>query len=181
MKDKRGYMNKSQTEEWETDDILFNKLNMVFDFKVDLACSEQNKKCKIGITKEQNSLTVDWNKFKYKNLWLNPPYGKQLKLFVEKVDRTSYNNNCLCMLIPASTETKSFQDVIFENAKLIIFIKGRLQFLLNGKKSGSSTKGSALVFFGELNCEQIYSLKKLKLGKMFIIDSLLEEVMKPIE
>ncbi len=173
MNDKRGYMNKSKTEEWETNWDLYNKLNKIFKFKVDLAASDDNSKCKHYITKEVDSLKIDWNIFKGENMWLNPPYGKQLKYFVKKANETEYENNCLCMLIPASTETKHFQEIIFENAKLVIFIKGRLKFLLNGKEVGSSTKGSSLVVFGDIKKEQVYNLFDLELGKVFITDEYL--------
>lgn len=68
--------------------------------------------------------------------FVNPPYSRQLKeAFVRKaVEESEKGKLCVCLL-PVSTSTKLFHDVINPNAKEIRFLKGRVKFL------GFNTKG----------------------------------------
>ena len=66
-------------------------------------------------------LTLEW---KGKSVWLNPPYGNQLKLFAKKL--SEHKNGIL--LCPARTDSKWFHKYIFEKATLIFFLKGRIKF-----------------------------------------------------
>lgn len=47
-------------DSWRTPPQVFNTLNEEFDFIADMACSDENKLCKIGFTEEDNSLSLDW-------------------------------------------------------------------------------------------------------------------------
>jgi len=134
---------------------LFDELDNIFDFKVDLAADENNKKCLYWITKENNSLEQKWN---YPNwCWLNPPYGRELSKWVKK----SYESESkVCMLIPARPDTNYFHMYI-KNANYILFIKGRLKF--DNCKTPAPFP-SMLVFFGEMESGQIKKLKDLNLG-----------------
>ncbi|HDL07140.1 MAG TPA: hypothetical protein ENG35_00165 [Desulfobacteraceae bacterium] len=167
----RGYMLKARSQEWETPQWLFDRLNDVFHFTVDLACTEENKKCKIGVTKEESSEILT-NKWKGRG-WLNPPYGKNLWQWV--------SNACFCvhgiasfepttelivMLIPSATEIMVWKEYIWQYAQYVIFLYKRLRFEINGKPAGSSTKGSALVVFCRDDIPKIYSLSDIG----FIID-----------
>jgi hypothetical protein len=79
-----------------------------------------------------DSLVLPWKK---KN-FINPPYSLKLKrLFVEKAcEEAKEGKLCVCLL-PVSTSTKLFHDVIKPNAKEIRFINGRIKFW------GYNTKG----------------------------------------
>jgi hypothetical protein len=68
--------------------------------------------------------------------FVNPPYSRKLKeAFVNKAIEESRKGKLCVMLLPVSTSTKLFHEVIHPNAKEIRFIKGRLGFIgINAKR-----------------------------------------------
>lgn len=117
----------SKSDEYETPTKLFNELNEQYHFVWDLACSEENKKCLLGYTKEEDSLHMNWyiiDGF----LWLNPPYS-QCKEFVKKAYEEMQLGAKIIMLLPSRTDTRYFHDYIYNKDGVeITFIKGRLKF-----------------------------------------------------
>lgn len=92
--------------------------------------------------------------------FVNPPYSQKLKeAFVRKGVEESRKGKVCVFLIPVSTSTQLFYDVIFPNASEIILVKGRIKFgklnedgdfylLLNKEgKTQSGTKDSMIVVF----------------------------------
>lgn len=114
----------SNSCEWSTPDNLFQELNNEFNFTLDPCSTHKNAKCKKHFTKKENGLLQDWSN---DIVFCNPPYGKELPLWVEK----SYNENkkgaIVVLLIPARTDTKYFHNYIY-NHHQIRFLKGRLKF-----------------------------------------------------
>ncbi len=71
-----------------------------------------------------------------KSIFINPPYSQKLKeQFVKRAVEESKKGKTCVLLLPVSTSTKLFHEVILPNAKEIRFIKGRLKF------EGINTKG----------------------------------------
>ena len=61
-------------------------------------------------------------------MFCNPPYGKEIKHWVEKsFNEGKKQNTKVVMLIPARTDTKYFHEFIYNKAE-IRFVKGRLKF-----------------------------------------------------
>ena len=121
----------SKKHDWETPQDLYEELDKEFNFNLDPCSSDSNHKCDKYFTIEDNGLEQDWQGH---NVFVNPPYGRQIKHWVEK----SYNegqkpNTTVVMLIPARTDTRYFHDYIYHKAE-IRFIKGRLKFS-NSKNS----------------------------------------------
>jgi hypothetical protein len=126
-----------------------------------------------------DGLKEEWN---YKSIWLNPPYGidknrkTNLKKWIEKAYNTyiKYDNEIL-MLIPAVTNTSTFQNIIFNVKKGgMCFLKDtRLRFLDSDNNNNEDKKGSPIgicvVYFGKNYeiFEKIYS----KSGKCFKINN----------
>ena len=50
----------SNTDEWATPWGLFNKLDAVFNFTLDVCATPDNAKCAKYFTKEQDGLKQDW-------------------------------------------------------------------------------------------------------------------------
>lgn len=137
------FSSKKQT--WETPQDLFNRLNDVFHFDIDLCALQDTAKCTLYYDPYIDSLSKDWCGLTY---WMNPPYDRNLQpLFIAKACRDSYlyGSTILC-LIPARTDTKLWQDIIFPHAKSICFLKGRLKF---GGEKNAAPFPSALVLFGK--------------------------------
>lgn len=103
-----------------------------------------------------DGLKIEWGKRNF----VNPPYSRLLKeKFVKKGIEEAQKGKLCVFLIPVSTSTKLFHDLIKPNAKDIIFIKGRLKFgkldeqgnfYLPKNKNGKTqtgTKDSMIVIF----------------------------------
>lgn len=145
---------------WSTPQDLFDRLNSVFNFDIDLAAADDTAKCKKYYTEEDDAFKYEWNE---KNAYINPPYGRYQIKWIERASEQSIKyNNTIVMLIPARPDTKAWQNVIFKSASTICFIKGRLKF---GNSKDSAPFPSALIVFGGINDEQFELLNCL--GKTF--------------
>lgn len=152
-------MFSSEDQKWETPQWLFDKLNNVFNFEVDIAAADNTAKCDIYYTEENDGFKYEWKE----TCWCNPPYGRHqidwIRRASEQVDKYG---NTIVVLIPARPDTKVWHDIIFKNSSYICFIKGRLKF---GNSKDSAPFPSALVIFGGANKEQLNILNEL--GKTF--------------
>mgnify|MGYP000993835066 CR=1 FL=1 len=141
-------MFSSKKEDWETPQLFFNELNKKYKFNWDLASSDANAKCVNHFTVGDDSLSQDWSALEG-NLWLNPPYGRDLKRWVKKAYESSLNREgVLVMLIPSRTDTSYWHDYIFDKAE-IKFIRGRLKFENGGVASQPAPFPSALIVYGK--------------------------------
>jgi phage N-6-adenine-methyltransferase len=132
-----------QSNEWTTPQYLYDELNKEFGFTLDPCCSKQSAKCDNYYTKEDDGLIQDWSK---DIVFMNPPYGREIAVWIEKAYKESLRGAAVVCLIPARTDTKYWHKFIFPYAE-IRFIKGRLKFGGNQKGSGSAPFPSAIVIF----------------------------------
>jgi len=74
---------------------------------------------------EFNGLEISWEK----RAFVNPPYNRKDKeAFIRKAFEESKKGCYVIMLLPVSTSTKIFHEIIYPNAE-IIFLKGRVKFI----------------------------------------------------
>ena len=133
---------KSEKQTWETPLDFFSKLDQLFSFTLDACASSDNAKVGNYYTVEQNALIKDWQGV----VWCNPPYGREQVKFIQKAyDESVKHGSIVVCLIPARPDTKVWQDLIFDKANQICFIKGRLKF---GNSKDAAPFPSALVVFG---------------------------------
>lgn len=105
--------NIDHSNDWETPAELYKKLNDEFDFDP----------CPIHA--DFDGLNVPWGKRNF----INPPYSRTLKeLFIRKAYERSKAGNLCVLLLPVSTSTKIFYEIIYPNAE-IRFLKGRVKFI----------------------------------------------------
>ena len=110
MKDR----NLNHKDDWKTPNNLYEKLDNEFLFDFD-PCP---------LYSEFDGLNIEWGESNF----INPPYSRKLKeAFIRKAYEESLKGKLCVMLLPVSTSTKIFHDVIYGNAK-IRFIKGRVRF-----------------------------------------------------
>jgi len=134
-------MFSSKSDEWETPQNFFNKLNKTYKFTLDPCSTIESAKCEKYYTLEDDGLSKSW---KNETVFVNPPYGK-IKDWVKKAHYESINNGAVVvMLIPARTDTRYWHDYIMEEADSIYFVKGRLKF---GNSPNSAPFPSAVVVF----------------------------------
>ena len=113
--------NLDHKDDWATPKDFYNKLNQEFNFNFD-PCP---------LNSDFDGLSIDWKERNY----INPPYSRKLKeLFIRKAYAESQKGKLCVMLLPVSTSTKIFHEVIYPNAE-ILFVKGRIKF------EGVNTKG----------------------------------------
>ena len=121
----RKLMFSSKKLDWATPQDFFNKLDNEFHFTLDPCCTKQTAKCKKFFTPKENGLLQDWGG---ETVFVNPPYGRVIKLWVRKCYEESLKPNTkVVLLIPARTDTSYFHDYLYGKAELR-FIRGRLKF-----------------------------------------------------
>ena len=113
-------MFSSKTDLWETPQDLFDKYDAIYHFETDVCALTENAKCKRFFTPEMDGLKQEWTGV----CWCNPPYGRQIGKWVEKVVKSFAT---VVMLLPARTDTKWFHDWVLPYGK-IEFLRGRLKF-----------------------------------------------------
>ena len=121
----------SKSNEWTTPQHLFDELNQEFNFTLDPCATEENAKCSKHFTIEDDGLSKYWSN---DVVFMNPPYGREIKKWIKKAYEESLNGATVVCLIPARTDTMYWHDFIFDKADDIRFLKGRLKFG-NGKNS----------------------------------------------
>jgi len=126
-----------QHDNWATPKEVYEILNNEFHFDYD-PCPLHYK---------IDGLTSSWGKRNF----INPPYSRKLKEgFIKKAFEESKKGNLCVMLLPVSTSTRIFHEIIYPNAE-IRFWKGRIFFLANGlenEKYKSGQMDSMIVIFG---------------------------------
>ncbi len=123
-----AYMPVSQTDDWATPQALFDQLDEIHNFTLDVAASSSNHKTAkwFGLDHDnpalRDGLTMSWAG---ENVWCNPPYGRVIKEWVKKAHQESQHAS-IVMLLPARTDTQWFHDYAIRHK--VTFIKGRLKF-----------------------------------------------------
>ncbi len=118
----------SATDDWSTPQDLFDRLSAKYGpFDLDVCATAENAKCKRFYSKLTNGLTMRWTG----RVWCNPPYGKPIAAWVERAHFETLvfesGPDLTCMLLPARTDTKWFQDYVLPYAE-VEFIRGRVKF-----------------------------------------------------
>ena len=107
--------NVNSGDDWATPDDFYKKLNDEFKFNFD-PCP---------IHSDFDGLEESWGTRNY----INPPYSRKLKeAFIRKAYAESLKGNICVMLLPVSTSTKIFHEIIYPNAE-IRFVAGRIKFI----------------------------------------------------
>lgn len=128
----------SKTDLWETPQALFNTLNAEFNFDVDVCATADNAKCAKYFTAEQNGLAQSWSG----TCWMNPPYMRQIGLWMRKAYESAQGGATVVCLVPARTDTAWWHD--FAAKGEVRFLRGRLKF---GASKNSAPFPSAIVVF----------------------------------
>lgn len=112
-------------DNWKTDPKFYQKINEEFSFNFDPCPYEEAPE---NIDDLKNGLLIEWKERNF----CNPPYSKKFKLkdkFILKALEESQKGKLCVLLLPVSTSTKIFHDVILPNiSEPVRFLKGRLKF-----------------------------------------------------
>ena len=129
----------SASSEWATPQDFFDKLNTIHHFTLDVCATAENAKCARFFTKEQDGLAQVWAP---ERCYLNPPYGRTIKMWMRKAYEESQRGALVVCLVPSRTDTAWFQDFAMKGQ--IEFLRGRLKF---GGHTNSAPFPSAVVVF----------------------------------
>ena len=122
--------NMNHKDNWVTPPDLYHILDLEFNFDFD-PCPLHSK---------FDGLIIDWGQRNF----VNSPYSRKLKeAFINKAFEESNKGKLCVMLLPVSTSSKIFHEVIYPNAE-IRFIRGRVKF------AGVNTYGDYVDF--DNNC-----------------------------
>lgn len=131
-------MFSSKTCEWETPQKLFDLLNEKWHFDLDVCATAENNKCEHFFSKEQDGLKQEWTGV----CWMNPPYGRDIRKWVQKAYESSLKGAKVVCLLPARTDTGWWHDFCMKGS--IEFIRGRLKF--GNSKSGAPFPSAIVIF-----------------------------------
>lgn len=134
------------TDEWYTPIDIINALGK-FDLDPCAPVAPLWQTAKIMYNKLDNGLCQNWEG----RVWLNPPYSRPLiEQFVKKM---AEHGNGIALLFNRC-DSKMFQDIIFEKATAIKFLRNRIRFFReDGTRGDSPGCGSILIAFGDKNAE----------------------------
>lgn len=135
----------TKTNRWLTPKWIVDELG-VFDLDPCGAPGYELATETFQIDDGQDGLILPWNG----RVWLNPPYGKEAPPFLAKM---AEHKNGIAFIF-ARTETKAFFDYVWNSATAILFLKGRVKFMLDDFTTpGSANAPSVLIAYSEFDAD----------------------------
>jgi phage N-6-adenine-methyltransferase len=128
----------STTDEWETPQDFFEKLDREFGFTLDACALPKNAKCERFYTPEEDALKQDWPGV----VWMNPPYGREIGKWVKKAYEEAQKGSTVVCLLPARTDTSWWHEYCMKGE--IRFVRGRLKF--GGSESNAPFPNAVVIF-----------------------------------
>jgi site-specific DNA-methyltransferase (adenine-specific) len=173
-------------DDYGTPQWLFDRLNDIFNFDIDVCASDWNYKVKKYFSEKNNSFRKKWRG----NCFMNPPYSKAQSKCLPDCSKTVCNRrgyhlvddkpglfdwvdrahrqseqykSAIACLLPARTDTKWFE-IVFKHSFCICFIPGRLKFLVKGgiSKFCAPFPSCIVVFNGNSKIDRSRILNGLK-------------------
>lgn len=97
------------TDERHTPDELFNELDNEFHFVIDLASTDENRKCNQNFTLQNSALNQSWPRG---NCFLNCPYS-EIYIWMRKCLIEAEQGSTIICVLPCDTSTKWFHHWIW--------------------------------------------------------------------
>lgn len=131
----------SKSDEWETPQELFDRLNAIHEFTLDVCASKNNTKCNVYLDKDSDGLNQPWH-IVTGCAWMNPPYGREIGKWMKKAYEESLKGYKVVCLVPARTDTSWWHDYAMKGK--IEFLRGRLKF--NDHKNSAPFPSAIIIF-----------------------------------
>lgn len=120
----REVITSSRDMTWATPQEWFRYLDLEFDFTLDPCCFEDTAKCEQYFTPFENGLRQSWAD---QRVFMNPPYGRDLPLWMGKAYREARDNGALVVaFVPARVDTQWWHDYAVKGE--VRFPIGRVTF-----------------------------------------------------
>lgn len=114
-------MFSSETAEWATPQAFYDELNREFGFTLDPCATPQNAKCAKFYTKEQDGLAQSWQG---ERVFCNPPYGRDLRKWVEKAHREARGGRSLLCSFPPAPIRRTSTIISTASTRFVLFAGG---------------------------------------------------------
>lgn len=138
-------------DDWMTPPEVFDPVCEALQLDFDASAgSPEESRLPMFIDPDTDALDCSWKHFGQR-AWLNPPYGRDLRKWFDKVIEQAPDLSLVCMLTYANTETRYWLTAL-ESGHLaaVLFLTPRVKFISpTDPKStiAGAPKGSALLFF----------------------------------
>lgn len=143
-------IHSSKRMNWRTPPALFEALDEIFRFDLDLATDGlSNALCTRYYTPEDDALTQTWDAGNHRWSWCNPPYGRGIHRWFDKAVDEAGKGARIVMLANGCTDTRWFRQA-WTHCREIWLFTGRIKFVDpddQSKPSAPAPKGSALYVF----------------------------------
>lgn len=130
---------------WSTPQPIFDKLNTEFNFTLDVCAIESNRKCPAYFSPEVDGLAQPWG---LERCWMNPPYGEEIALWMEKAWRSAMAGALVVALVPGRTNPPWWHDYVMY-ASEIRFIRTKVAFVppAGDDRNGVPFTGAVIAVF----------------------------------
>lgn len=137
---------------FQTPRYIFDQLNSIFNFDIDIACTSKNCLCDRGFYHDQglNALSESWAVQGGGRAFCNPPFSQKAE-FIEKAHKEVSEGNCpICvMILPIlAMDTIAWHKYI-EGRYQYEILKGRISFIdpETQQPRGGNNCGTVIVYF----------------------------------
>ena len=111
---------------WATPLEVFQPLDEEFGFTLDPCATHQTAKCELYFTEAEDGLLQDWSG---QTVFMNPPYGAEIKKWIEKAYISSQSLATVVGLLPAATDSDWWHRYVVGKAE-IRYLRKRPRFLV---------------------------------------------------
>lgn len=133
----------NRRDDWGTPDWLYEWCSVVWGpFDLDVAASAENTKCESFYTAEQDGLMQPW----VESNWCNPPFS-HMALFTCRAAMMALKGLRSVLVVPDAMASAWFHNSVFGGAAELVFLKGRVPFVLDGKEVSGNNVGTVLAYY----------------------------------
>ena len=154
-------MFSSKDQTWTTPDYIFNRLNLEFNFTLDVCAFPESAKCQKYFTPEIDGLKQDWSN---DICFCNPPYS-ECGIWMKKAHEEAVKGAIVVALLPCRPDNKYWHQYCMQ-ASEIRFVKGRLRF---GNSNNSAPFPSCLIVFNYYNWDGLLRVSTYDKGRLKLI------------
>ena len=144
-------------DKWETPpEVVAFIENKFGDIQLDLCSSDQNKVCHTNLNEEDDFLDDEWLWPDVASVelginqgglcWCNPPYSNPLP-FVKQCVKWAEAGYAIAGILNSDTSTKWFVELHKANAMFMPIIGGRIKFIGDDGKPGTSNNKPQFMFY----------------------------------
>ena len=126
--------------DWETPPELFAELDKEFGFDLDPCCTPETAKTGLCFTPAEDGLAQPWAPH---TVYMNPPYGREIKLWMKKAREEADKGATVVCLVPARLDGAWWNETTHRSE--VRFRRGRVNFYQGGEPGHAAFPGPIAV------------------------------------